>query len=240
MTTENTTGPRYPEIDLLRTLAIMGMVVYHFVFMAWYIDGWTVDPMSPEWRLLARTTSNTFLFLVGVSFVLASKNKQTEAAIWKRAIKRSITVLCAAFLVTIVTIIFDPAEYIRFGILHCIGFSMLLLPLFRKLREGNILLGILVLVIGFQFYLLPIKSELFLPLGLITEDFSTLDFFPIIPWSGIILIGAGVGSFLYERLKLKPLLEQKEWYWVTFPGRYALPIYLIHPVIIYLGLKLTS
>jgi len=231
---------RYPEIDLLRTFAICGMVVYHFVFMGWYIAGWNVDPLSDAWRLLARTTSTTFLFLVGISFVLASRRKQTSAAVWARAIQRSLTVLCAAVVVTIVTIVLVPESYIRFGILHCIGLSMILLPLFRPLKEGNILLGIFTLLIGFQFYLTPAESEIFLPFGLIPKNFSTLDYFPLIPWFGIVLLGVGVGSFLYERLELQPFLHQKKWYWWTLPGKYALWIYLIHPILIYLALRLHS
>lgn len=238
MNTAQLSLQRYPEIDLLRTLAICGMIVYHFVFMGWYLAGWNSDPLSDEWRLFARMTSDTFLFLVGISFVLASKKKQTSRQVWARAVKRGITVLCAALLVTIVTIIMQPESYIRFGILHCIGVSMLLLPLFRSCKEGNIVLGILTLIIGFQFYLTRVSSEAFLPFGLIPYQFSTLDYFPVIPWFGVVLIGAGVGSFLYERLQISPLLNQERWRIWTLPGRYALWIYLIHPILIYLAFRL--
>jgi uncharacterized membrane protein len=65
-----------------------------------------------------------------------------------------------------------------------------------------------------------------------------VDYEPIFPWFGMVLIGMGLGDYLYpegiQRFAL-PLLPQSAIRMLSFPGRHSLLIYLAHqPIIILL------
>jgi uncharacterized membrane protein len=228
---------RFVELDLLRTLAIVLMVIYHAAYdlTIWY--GWQIPLFTGGWLMMARTAASLFLLLVGVSFVVAHHRAKAKGNPWPRVIRRASMVLGGALMVTIATHILIPEQYVRFGILHLIGTSLLLLPLFMRLKEGNILLGIAVFILG-QFTFGTRGHVLLLPFGFVYPGFTTIDYFPLLPWLGVILIGAGIGHFLYIRhlawltplsLVLSPLSR-----WWTWPGRHSLMVYLLHQPILWL------
>jgi uncharacterized membrane protein len=138
---------RYFELDLLRTVAIVLMVVYHFAFDLAFSYGWPIPVLTGGWLILQRITANLFLLLVGIGAAISHDRMQsthrTRAEQWKHTGKRAAAIFGAALLVTGGTYVMDPATYVRFGILHLIGTAALLLPLSAPLREGSILLGIL-------------------------------------------------------------------------------------------------
>lgn len=224
---------RYPEIDLLRTVAIVGMVVYHTGLLGWYGFGWQIDPLAGAWWLLARVTAHSFLLAVGLSFVVASIRQRGRAAVWRRAARRGLTVLAGALFVTLASRAAVPDAWVRFGILHCIGVTMLLLPLVHRLGGWNVIVGAVVAAAGWQILAEPTSSALLLPFGLVPPGLSTLDYYPLLPWAGVAVIGAGLGSLLYETAGLAPLLTGERWRRWTWPGRHALAIYLVHPWVIY-------
>lgn len=225
--------PRYVEIDLIRTCAIIGMIVYHTLFMGWFFFQWENRPLEGWQWILARSTSTTFLLLVGISFVLASQRKHTATEIWQRAFRRGATVFGAGMIVTAFTFLFIEGVYIRFGILHCIGVSMMILPFFRTFKEWNLLFAFLFIVIGLLMEDIALSTGFFMPLGMPGPDFRSLDYFPLFPNFGTVLIGLAVGSFLFERINLKPHLDPQTWRLITWPGRHSLIVYLVHPLVVY-------
>ena len=222
---------RYLEIDLLRSLAIVLMVVYHTAFDLWYFYGWNIDVFSGGWWILARSTAVLFLLLVGVSFVLSSRTCMDSLSIWKKCINRGMVVLAFAMLVTVVTWVLDPSVYIRFGVLHCIGVSLFILPLFEKFGIWNIVIGAGIVLLGLITKQQSVSTLLFMPLGLVPADFSTLDYFPLLPWLGVIVIGIGIGQILCQlhfwegRAGLSPFVLQ-------VLSRHSLAIYLLHQPIL--------
>ena len=226
---------RYIELDLLRTLAIILMVIYHGAYdmTLWY--GWDIPLFTGGWLLMARVAASLFLLLVGASFVIAHHRARAKGRVWQRTIRRACMVLGGALAVTIGTHIFIPDQYVRFGILHLIGVSILLLPLFMRLKEWNMLLGIAIFVLG-QFTTGTRGPIALLPLGFVFPGFRTIDYFPLLPWFGVILFGAGVGYLLYVRYTdwrqpfahLLPHLRLATW-----PGRHSLMIYLLHQPILW-------
>jgi uncharacterized membrane protein len=228
---------RYPEVDLLRTLAIAGMVIYHTAYDLVEFYGWHMDPIHGGWWLLARTTAILFLLVSGASNTIANarlRNTSGTKAMWRRTIKRSLQIAAAAVLVTLVTYMFDPQTYIRFGILHCIALSVFLLPLFQKFRQWNLLLGTAIIVLGNAIIGMTINTALLLPLGILPLHFSSIDYFPLLPWFGVVLMGSAVADYIYRR---------KEFCGIHLPStlssifsavsRWSLIIYLVHqPVIL--------
>lgn len=231
---------RHIEIDLLRTMAIVMMIVYHAAFDLEYFYQWNIGMTSGGWLLLQRFTASLFLFLVGVSAAISYRNDKN---IWTRHIGRFAKIGGVALIVTMATYAADPETYVRFGILHLIAVSALLLPLVTKLKEGTIILGALLVALQ------PIVSEQhtsiagLIPVGFTLADFRTVDYFPLVPWLGAIFIGYGAGYFWYVRRKLRvtriknrelPAAHISILRVLAWPGRHALWIYLLHqPIILY-------
>lgn len=230
-----TTTKRFGEIDLLRSLAIVLMIVYHTAFDLAVLYGWNIDVLHGWWWLLARSTACLFLLLVGISFALsrqrmAHKNLRRFDQ-WKRHLRRALIVGGAAGLVSLGTYIANPHTFVRFGILHLIAVSALLLPLVAPLKLRTLPLGFLLLLLH------PFAQEIlsthawFLSIGIRPYGFASVDYFPLIPWFGVILIGYGAGQLFFTNHK--PRTTNRNLSLFMWLGRHSLFLYLIHqPIII--------
>ncbi|MDO8649044.1 MAG: heparan-alpha-glucosaminide N-acetyltransferase [Candidatus Peregrinibacteria bacterium] len=221
------------EIDLLRTLAIAMMVVYHLAFDLVTFHGWEIDVFTGGWRLFARATATLFLLLVGVSFVL-SYQRADHPPPYRKYAKRALIILGAAYVVSLATFVVDPETYVRFGILHLIGTVTFVLPILAPLREGNILIGSAIIVLS-PLLKRTANTALLIPLGITPPWFQSVDYFPLFPWAGVILMGVGIGYAVYVRMGLRhsswegtPLLWS-----ISTPGRYALLLYLLHQPVLF-------
>ena len=104
-------------LDLLRALAILAMVVFHFTFDLMYfgyIKAGTV--FQPEWRMFERSIAVSFLFLAGLSWQHTHRYGVKWPTVWRRAALLG-TAAAGISLATYFT--FGP-YMIRFGILHLI------------------------------------------------------------------------------------------------------------------------
>ncbi len=252
---------RFLELDLLRSLAILLMVIYHLAYdLEFFYHQNLGIPDHPAWIVFERCTAGLFLLLVGCSFAISwnrHHGKHPDAPFRKRYrkyLKRSLGVIACGMLVSIATYIVDPETYVRFGILHLIGVSILLLPFFANLREWNAVLGIVTIGLGngLPFDTLrafgglgTVNTNLLLPFGWMPPDFFSVDYFPLIPWFGAVLIGYSIGYYFYVRGKL-PIFsifnfqflaghssrKSDGWSILSWPGRNALLIYLLHQPIL--------
>lgn len=219
---------RYPEVDLARFMAMFAMALYHTAFDLKEFYGWNIDLDRAEWVMMQKGTLFLFLMLVGVSGVLMRQsiiNRTGEHVlaatdIYKKIARRALTIFFWAMVITLVTYAIDPATAIFFGVLHCIGISLMLLPLFLPLGLWNVPIGIAVILLGLRFPFPP--------------PFITLDYVPLLPNFGMILLGATLGHLLYERGMRPKTWEAPSWLRsISLPGRHALVFYLAHqPVII--------
>lgn len=222
---------RYTELDLLRSLAILGMIVYHVMFDLVAFYDVSADLTHGGWLFFQRTVAIIFLLLVGISFAIS--HHRTQQHVFRKFLKRSAVILACGLLISCVTYSVDPNTYVRFGVLHLIGVSMFLLPLVTRFKYWNLLIAA-VLLTGFWMH--TTGSTLLIPLGFPPADFQTVDYFPLIPWFGVILIGLWIGQEFYVRRlswrsSLPSLLTTHDSL-LTRPGRHALIIYMIHQPII--------
>ncbi len=226
---------RYIEIDILRTIAIAGMVVYHTLYDLVTMYGLELDLFTGEWKLFARVTASLFLLLVGVSFAISwdkTKKSLPLTLAYHKYLRRGLLILAGGILISTVTYAVDPVTYVRFGILHLIGISILLLPFFARLKEGNAFIGIAIISLWTTVLQTTASGPLLLPLGVMPAGFESVDYFPMIPWFGVILLGFSSGYFLYVRRAHAPVSVPPVLQWLTWPGRNSLIIYLIHQPII--------
>lgn len=240
---------RYLELDLLRTLAILMMVSYHIMFDLNQFYDWSIPINDGPLKLMARVTQVLFLSLVGISAAISYTKMagKTQREQWKKHLKRFVRIAAVALFITVGTYLMNPQEYIRFGILHLIATSALVLPLCAPLKGRAGILGIIVIILGQFTPFVRVPTSLLLPLGFFPQTgLYTWDYFPLIPWFGIILIGYSIGFELYTQTKASSHKLQDETFSIrhsqfsilTWPGRHALMIYAVHQPIVLLILWL--
>jgi uncharacterized membrane protein len=227
------------EIDFLRGVSIILVIGYHLLYdLGDYVGisrflGWSTNLSTAAWTIAQHFFAGLFVLLSGVSSTLTRSNIRRGL----RLLAVALGLTLATYLIAIWLHLFDPAETIIFGILHCLAVSMLLYgALFRKVSAaGNALVG--TGVIGLAFLLpvlkkaLVIRSGWLIPFGLPSPTFSSLDYFPLIPWFGVFLVGAALGRSLYS--KKKSLLPWRmPVNFVNFAGRHSLLIYIVHQPVI--------
>ncbi|GHB30718.1 membrane protein [Pseudovibrio japonicus] len=227
--------------DVARGLALLAMAIYHFSWdLTWFgIVGWNVAA-GPDWRLFAQLIAGSFLFLVGFSLVLAHKDGIRWKSFWRREVKVAI----AALAVSVVTYFVFQDQWVRFGILHSIVVSSLLALPFLRVHYLIALLcgaGVILLYHWMGDFVLP-YNQLFW-LGLTSSPQSSVDYVPLIPWFGPVLLGVGCGSFFarYDLLRLlrgsaSPNVFSRFFAWF---GRHSLATYLLHQPILF-GLVWTA
>jgi uncharacterized membrane protein len=242
---------RFWEVDFLRGVAILLMVLYHLVFDLNYFAVYDIDVSSSFWLAVARAAASLFLLLVGLSLTLSHSRAQLlgqEDRFRLRLLKRSAWILGLALGVTVVTYIFIGKGFIVFGVLHLIGLSLLLAYPFLRMHKANIIFGLLFILLGIYLPNISVGFPWLLWLGLTPPDFYSVDYFPVFPWFGVILVGMGLGSQLYpgyrRKMNLPDLSRSPFVRALAFLGRNSLAIYLVHqPVIIALlylsGVSLT-
>ena len=216
------------ELDALRGLALLGMIGIHLIYDLVDLFGvWNWD--QPQWYLLFKNNYGAlFLLISGISVTLG-----------RHPVKRGLQVFLCGFLCTAATVgmyLLGAAGkdiIIYYGVLHCLGTSMLLWPLFRKgsnallafLALGMITLGLWLRTKGFSFPWLTV-------LGFCPYGFASSDFFPLFPNLGYFLLGALLGRRLYGQKESRFRTEHPPLPFLQWCGRHSLTIYLLHQPIL--------
>lgn len=260
---------RFWEVDLLRGIAVIMMIAFHFFFDLSYFGLYSIDTYSGFWFYFARITASIFILLVGVSLALsasrAEKQEEQEEQdaqekqgtqkmqskgrqIFFRLLKRGLWIFSLGMIVTLVTYLFLKEGFIVFGILHFIGISIIIAYPFLKLERLklgrlklgglNLIGGLLIIIAGLYLQNLSFGFPWLLWLGLTPQGFYTLDFFPLFPWFGVVLVGLFLGGYFYEdykrRIDLPDLSSSFFARPLTFLGQNSLLIYFIHqPLLIF-------
>jgi uncharacterized membrane protein len=226
--------PRIVAIDVARGGALAGMALYHLSWDFAYFHLAPADlPTLPPMRLLSHSVAGTFLLLAGISQALAHQGGFRPRAFWRR-----LAILGgAAALVSVATSVFAPREAIYFGILHCIavasllGGALLSLPVWITFVLSALAFTAPLWVAGSIF---DAPALFWLGLGATP---STLDWRPLLPWSGFVLLGLALARWLGPHLTASPFAD-----WrpnaaaargLAWAGRHSLAIYLIHQPILF-------
>ena len=234
---------RFIEIDMTRGGAIILMIFAHVL---WDMDYYGIMPInSTFYSILQKTVAPVFFILVGISLMVSKKKMESsvfknEKSFYNGIILRGLKIFGLGMILTIVSFLVIPDKPVFFGVLHCIGLSVILSAFLLKYRKYTLLFAFLILFIGFLIsdYSVEAPTILHLVIGLHQSNIwmHTVDYFPLIPWFGIILIGIVLGDILYcgndRRFHMPDLSKYKPVKIFQWFGRHSLIIYLIHQPII--------
>lgn len=223
---------RYKLIDTLRGLACLGMLVYHFEFVRYFLVDDVSSWLFSEYGLiLGQTVRFVFLGLVGVStYIIYRRSMNDKGKFIDKQLNRFRQVGLAALLITVLSYVFIPEGAVWLGILHLIAIALIVLTATAKLgTKFNLLVG--VTLVFFARQILYVVAYSGLPyfgqvlIGNPGYNFFSLDYFPIVPWLGVCMIGYGLAPLI---LKALDYLSEYEVPVVNAIGKKALAFYLLH------------
>ena len=223
--------PRIWELDALRGVCILCVIVVHFLFDLSFFGG--LNLTLPAWYVFIQEYGGAiFVVLSGVCVTLGSKS-----------VRRGLIVFACGMLITAVTYgmyrlgMSGADVVVKFGVLHLLGVCMLVYPAFKKLPPAALaLLGLAIAITGYAIRGVVVPQRWLFPLGLTYEGFTSSDYFPLFPQLGYFLIGAAIGKTAYrEKKTLLPGSFQKTGIarFFCWCGRQSLFIYLLHQPIVY-------
>lgn len=214
------------ELDALRGLCILCVVVIHTIFDLVYFAGVQLS-LPPVYLFIQQYGGVIFVVLSGCCATLGS-----------RSFRRGVIVFACGMLITAVTagmylLHFAAKDVIvYFGVLHLLGVCMMVYPLYKKLPTQALLaMGVVLVVAGYLIQGTLVEWKFLFPLGLCYPGFVSSDFFPLLPHLGWFMLGTCVGRTLYrEKRSLLPerlgaSLPMRALSWC---GRQSLFIYLLH------------
>lgn len=230
---------RIALVDAARGFALIAMTLFHF--------GWDLEMFAlaapgfasqPAMIWFARSIATSFLFLVGVSLVLAHGRDRTGSFNRRGFLIRLAQVSGAALLITIATRFATPDAYIFFGILHHIAVASILALAFVRLPWWATLGAAAFFATGQMF----LRSALFdAPIwwwtGLNAFTPRSTDYVPLFPFFAAVLAGTGITRLMVDRKMLDWFagwqLQGRLGRSLRFIGRHSLVYYLLHqPVMI--------
>lgn len=236
----NNAHNRFPEIDILRGIAIIGMIIFHLFFLLNYFAILQNDMYEGIFLILARGVQFLFLSLVGVSMAISfQKNKLlgfNKKDYYLKQWKRASIIFLFALIITLVTKIIIPDKYVFFGILHFIALSIVILSFIADNKWLSLMISISSYFIFFIIQNIYVTHKFLLIFGFKIEGIQSIDYFPIFPWISIISLGIFFGHTLYKSHKRIFTVNIPRFIITPFAflGKKALIIYMIHVPILYL------
>ena len=202
------------------------MVIHHFLYdCVEFLNGPSWLFSNPVFNILHYFFAGLFIFLSGVSSRFSRSN-----------VRRGLIVIAIAIVITTVTYLMDMQ--ILFGVLHLLGFSMVFFGLTRKFcdmipRKAASFIYIALIIAGaIATSRINIDSKYMWMLGWTYPGFISYDYFPIIPWLFVFLLGTWAGTYIAERRLPIRFYEIKIPFFPAI-GRKALIIYILHQPVLY-------
>jgi len=231
--------PRADRLDALRGVAMLWMAAFHFCFdLNHYglLHPWQNFVHDPFWTWQRTGIVSLFLLCAGAGQALATQAGQRPGRFWRRWAQ----VAGCAVLVSAGSALMFPQTWISFGVLHGIA-VMLLVVRFATRHMATMPARVAMLALALLALLLPqVVSHPFFDsrwtngVGLVTTLPATEDYVPVLPWVGVMLLGALAVVWITQ--------HRRAWLYGALPpvlgplatlGRWPLTFYMVHqPVLI--------
>ncbi|MHB8962891.1 MAG: heparan-alpha-glucosaminide N-acetyltransferase domain-containing protein [Saccharofermentanales bacterium] len=227
------------ELDFLRGLAIIMMILHHLIYDLRYIMGldlfaWQESYFFEYWV----RAPFVFIFLI-VSGICCTFSKSNI----RRSIRMAAVAVAFSAVFYIVSIVTSSEMYVFFNIIHILAVGTFIYSILEHMEKKKVIqdirLPLLVLVVIFMWLEYPLSK---LPLSMIPallplhEQFASglgmADYMPLVPWIGLFFAGAVIGRLFYtERRSLLPRMPafvRRISLPFEFVGRNSLIFYIFH------------
>jgi uncharacterized membrane protein len=227
------------EVDTVRGIGVVLMIFYHLIFDLSYFGAYSGYMLSGPWQTFARGIGSTFIFVMGISLTLRYNRLGPEldpGPLFRKYLVRGAQLLAWGMVITVVTYFVIGYGYVIFGILHLLGLSTILAYPFLRSRWASLVGGIVVIGLGMYIDSFVSSGPWLLWLGVKQMMRYMVDYYPVLPWFGVALLGIFVGYTLYPhgrpRFNLPDLSHTVPIRGLAYLGKHSLPIYLIHQPIL--------
>jgi uncharacterized membrane protein len=217
---------RFDVLDVWRTLAIVLMAAYHFLYDLYIFGVISANQLfSAPLNVLERFICCSFILLAGASARFSRNN-----------LRHGLVVLGAGLVVEIGAA--AAGQTIRFGVLMLLGSSMVLWHFLgkglQKLPGWSVAAGSGVLFFAARWWTgrTAVSVPWLYPLGFTAPGFYSADYFPLLPWFFLFLTGTALGGWCLAHRENRLLAVRLPGV-LTWPGRHSLIIYVLHQPVLY-------
>lgn len=238
---------RFPEIDILKGIAVILMVIFHFFYIFYLVGKPLVNMDSIVLLIIATISHYLFILLFGVNLSISyQNNKDNKKKYFKKQLKRFGIFTFLSIVITLITYFAFPTKFVIFGIFHFFALSTLVSQLFI-MNKMTTLLGMGLFLSAYIYitnntsllYTKCLATPLFCFItGFANINYSSIDHFNFIPFFSIVLAGMFIGQQIYTNgyrqinlSNLDKLSESKKnntLNTLSYISKNSIPIYVIH------------
>ena len=212
-------------LDVYRGSAVLLMMIFHFCWDLLNFGFLEYSIHDPFWVYFRSLILTLFLTAIGWSAYI-TLGKPSKSSMWKRDIKLFIS----AAAISLATYLAIPEQWIYFGILHFIFVASLLIRPLAKWPVLSALAGAIIILIYHSTNWLHFPNAFATITSYVALPDRTLDIVFPFPWIGVVLIGPLLGYLNWHKCPTPNNLVIQI---LAFMGRYALPFYLIHQLVLF-------
>ena len=235
---------RYGELDIVKGIAVICMIVFHFFYFPNKYGFKEIEYDTPLLKTIAKIAQFIFIGSVGINLTLSKeKSKQTnenKTEYIKKSLKRTLKLVFLASLMSLFTYFVFGDSFVKFGILHFIAFSSF--ALFYIVDDLKIIYTLLILAILVYYMILKnptvfsgVPENIAFVSGFYNFKFSSIDHFPIFPWIIVVIIGVLIGHYIKKNKPQLPVIIKENVVVSSLGkiGKTSLEIYSIHWIVLY-------
>lgn len=214
-------------IDILRCIAIIAMIIFHFVYDLSVFYNYPIDYEHGFWHFVQ-------VVMAGGLFIFVSG---WTASLGQRSWKNLVTIGLCALLVSIVTYYQFGNAYVRFGILHFIFVANLLyILLLERLSSSALSLVAVVIILLTQIvWRVDVEHTYLLWLDITPIGYQSVDHYPLTPWLAVFITGIVWGRSAIATQLSSLIGNFKGIQHIISCSKHSLAIYILHqPVILVL------
>lgn len=259
---------RFFEIDFIKGIATILMIIFHFFFLMYFMEIEKFNIDNGVLTFFARAAHSIFILMVGVNLAISykimkdkykdvyeNKRKDFMNMYTGKIFKRAMYLLLFGFIMTLLSYLGFGELFIRFGIFQFIGVAILLSLLVTPYKYNSLITTGIVILLYIMINISKVtdylgKSCTNMPLvcfisGLYNVRYTSLDYFPIIPFFGLVTLGIFLGQTFYTAKDRTYLSESENESFdkisknyivekISCVGSNSFKIYFIHFILFYL------
>ena len=234
---------RNVTIDVIKGIAVILMVVFHYFYLANEMVAANYNVGSGILKAMAKIAHITFIIMVGVNLKRSYdkwKKRGETAIFYQNQIRRSVTLLAGAILISYFSKQAFGENYVKWGILHFLGTQILFTQYFTDSSSATLLqMGALIEFLDLfthynrnMFYNMCDTNPMtcFIS-GILNLQYNALDHFSILGFMGKIFLGMYLGDSIdWDKWDIGNNSITKVLSWL---GNKSLIIYLCHIPLMY-------